>query len=152
MAKNNKICATCGKHYHYCPTCAADNSKPAWMNMFCSENCKDLFQTATDYYAGELAASKAKASINKLDITNKDQFKSSIVRMIDELIDVEPEAEAPIVEAVEPEIQTVTSTPEEVNPEEIKIESEGSEEVVEASEEIVPEKKGRHNKKNRFGE
>ena len=151
MAKNNKICATCGKHYHYCPTCSADNKKPSWMNMFCSENCKDLFQTATDYYAGELTASKAKAAVNKLDITNKDQFKSSVVRMIDELTDVEPEVEAPVVEAVEPEIQAEVSISEEI-PEEVKVDSEGSEEVVETAEDVIPEKKGRYNKKNRFGD
>lgn len=152
MAKNNKICATCGKQYHYCNNCAADNSKPAWMNMFCSENCKDLFQTATDYYAGELTASKAKAAINKLDTTNKDQFKSSIVRMIDELIEVEPEIEIPVVEIAEPEIQAEVSMPEEVISEEVKFETSEDVAVDEVSEDTTSDKKGKHNKKNRFGD
>lgn len=85
MAKNNKICVCCTKAYSYCPHCSADDSKPSWMNMFCSEDCKNLFQAATDYYAGELTKEKAKEIVKNADLSNKSNFKTSIVKFINEL-------------------------------------------------------------------
>lgn len=84
MAKNNKICATCAKAYSYCNHCSADDSKPSWMNMFCSEDCKNLFQAATDYYAGELTKEKAKEIVKNADLSNKSNFRTSIVKFINE--------------------------------------------------------------------
>lgn len=155
MAKNNKTCACDGTHYSYCPHCSADNSKPSWMNMFCSENCKNLFQAATDYYAGELAPSKAKAIVEKADLSNKDNFKPSIIKFIDELSKVKAEEVVDTVsEVVEtPETKENVSS-EEVKVEEVKIDSEPSDEVVEVSEEDkeeVSEKKSyKKNKKKYF--
>lgn len=141
MAKTNKICVTCGKQYHYCNNCAADNNKPSWMGMFCSENCKDLFKTATDYYAGELSQSKAKAIVNKLDTTNKAQLKASIVKMIDELSEISPEVE--VIENVK-ESDVVTESKD------INVES--PEDTLDNVEAVPtePTKKNKHIKKNRF--
>ena len=145
MAKNNKICVCDGTRYSYCNTCSADNSKPSWMNMFCSENCKNLFQAATDYYAGELTPSKAKAIVENADLSNKDNFKPSIVKFIDELSSVKAEEIVDTVsEVVEAPETKENASIEEVKAEEVKIDSEPSDEVVEVSEETkedVSEKK-----------
>jgi hypothetical protein len=115
------------------------------MNMFCSENCKNLFQAATDYYAGELTPSKAKAIVEKADLSNKDNFKPSIVKFIDELSGVKAEEIVDTVsEAVEAPETKENASSEEVKAEEVKIDSEPSDEVVEVLEEVkedVSEKK-----------
>jgi Ran GTPase-activating protein (RanGAP) involved in mRNA processing and transport len=115
------------------------------MNMFCSENCKNLFQAATDYYAGELTPSKAKAIVEKADLSNKDNFKPSIVKFIDELSGVKAEEIVDAVsEAVEVPETKENDSSEEVKAEEVKIDSEPSDEVVEVLEEVkedVSEKK-----------
>lgn len=151
MAKLNKTCTVCGTKYSYCPVCSADNSKPSWMNMFCSENCKDLFQAATDYYAGELEPGKAKVIVEKSDLSNKENFKPSVQKFIDALENVKADYSSNVVEQPQKEEKVVV---EEVKAEEVKIDSEPSDEVVEASEQVEEaneEKKlyGRRNKKNR---
>jgi len=137
MAKNNKTCVCDGKRYSYCPHCSADNSKPSWMNMFCSENCKNLFQAATDYYAGELTPSKAKVIVENADLSNKDNFKPSIVRFIDELSSVKAEEIVNTVsEVVEAPEMKENASNEEVKVEEVKIDSEPSDKAVWVSEEV----------------
>ena len=148
MAKLNKTCAVCGTKYSYCPVCSADASKPSWMNMFCSENCKNLFQAATDYYAGELTPGKAKAIVRKSDLSNKINFKPSVQKFINALEDVKEDYSSPIVEQPEKEEKVVI---EEVKAEEVKINSEPSDEVSEVSEQIeeVKEEKKNYGKRNK---
>ena len=163
MAKLNKTCTVCNTKYSFCPNCAADNSKPSWMNMFCSENCKNLFQAATDFYAGELTPGKAKAVVEKADLSNKANFKPSVVKFIDELADVEADYSAdaePVVEAVGQLVSEINQVVEEVKAEEVKTDSEPSDEVVEVSVEPVEgvddnaDKKPytKRNKRNKFNE
>lgn len=156
MAKNNRTCSVCGKHYSYCNNCSSDNSKPSWMTMFCSENCKDLFMTATDYFAGEITPSKAKAVLNKLDISNTN-IKPSVLRMIDELKDVASE------EITEADIQTEPVVFEQAVTNEAQLNSEVSEIVEDVSDENIDmlggyeaiptnsdRKFNKKNKKNKF--
>ena len=155
MAKLNKICIVCGKKYEYCPHCSADNSKPSWMNMFCSENCKNLFQAATDYYAGELTPSKAKTIVGKADLSNKDNFKSSIIKFIDDLSSVKAEKiEDTLPEAIEASKTEEDASNEEVKVEEFEIDSELSNRATEmfgeAKEEVVENKSYRKNRKKHF--
>lgn len=85
MAKNNKTCKTCSKLYTYCPTCSQDKDKPAYMNMFCSENCKNIFMAASDYAAGEIDKAKAKQIIQSANLTDQVKFKDSIKKFLKEI-------------------------------------------------------------------
>lgn len=58
MKKDNRICYTCGKAYHYCFSCP-DDPRPRWTFMFCCEECRDIFVTLTDYESGHLIAEEA---------------------------------------------------------------------------------------------
>ncbi len=137
MAKNNKTCVCDGTRYSYCPHCSADNSKPSWMNMFCSENCKNLFQAATDYYAGELTPSEAKVIVENADLSNKENFKPSVQKFIDALEDIKTDEIIDTVsEVVEAPEMKENASSEEVKVEEVKIDSEPSDKVVGASEEV----------------
>lgn len=142
MAKLNKICICDNTKYSYCPTCAADNSKPAWMNMYCSENCKNLFQAATDYNAGEINFEDAKKIVEKADLSNKDNFKPSIVRFIDEVLSDKP---------VKVEIKEDKTVAEEVKAKEVKVDSETSDEVTGIFGDIeTVEPRTKKNKKRNF--
>ena len=82
MAKNNRTCANCGKRYHYCPTCTEDQNKPTWMSSYCSENCKNLFVGATDYFAGLISKEKAKDIVYSADLKNINKFHHGVVKFI----------------------------------------------------------------------
>lgn len=86
MGKKNKKCILCGKQYTYCPTCQQDKDKPVWMNIYCSENCKNIFDGSTDYKAGEITEDQYKDILSKADLSRKNEFKDSVRKTIDELM------------------------------------------------------------------
>ena len=49
MVKNNKKCILCGKVYSYCNSCSEFDHLPRWMECYCSENCKEIFNALSDY-------------------------------------------------------------------------------------------------------
>ena len=49
---SNRKCICCGEKYQYCPSCGNDRLKETWYSAFCSETCKDLWQTLSKYSMG----------------------------------------------------------------------------------------------------
>lgn len=83
--KSNRTCLVCGNKYYYCSGhCQESLNKPSWMAIYCSENCRTLFQGATDYKAGEITKEQAKEIIDKADLSNMSNFKESIQKFINE--------------------------------------------------------------------
>lgn len=92
MKKNNKKCITCGAVYSYCPTCGADRYKPTWMNLYCSENCRTLFQKATDYTAGKLSIEDAKEYLSTADLSKRESLHHGVKKFVDEVLGAETPA------------------------------------------------------------
>lgn len=57
MRNNNRKCYSCNTEYYYCFSCP-DTKEPAWHHMFCSEDCKDIFNALTDYNYEHIDADK----------------------------------------------------------------------------------------------
>lgn len=83
MKKNNKICNTCSSVYTYCPSCPAFDNYPTWMTMWCSENCKNIYFTASSFLAKEITAEEAQRRFSEADLSKKDLFKEAVKRAID---------------------------------------------------------------------
>ena len=82
MAKKNRTCICCSKQYSYCNTCSHDTSKPSWMNVYCSENCRTLVQTATNYNMGFIGKETSRERLKNVDITNISKYKPDIQKFI----------------------------------------------------------------------
>ena len=89
--KNNRTCVICGKNYSYCPNCGEDAEKPTWYFIFCSENCKDIYDVCVQYRDKELALLDAQKEIKKLDISNIDNFAKSTKAQIQEILEYKEE-------------------------------------------------------------
>ena len=85
MAKNNKECICCGTKYSYCNTCSADRDKPTWMRNYCSDNCRKLFNTASDYFAKAITKEDAKKIIDSADLSKMSSFNKGVIQMINEV-------------------------------------------------------------------
>lgn len=90
MKENNKKCICCGKVYTYCPRCEAVHSLPRWMNMFDNENCKKLFDIASDYVGGVLDKDTALLMLTDCDLSEKDHMNHNIVDAINDILGEEP--------------------------------------------------------------
>lgn len=93
-----KTCIVCGKEYEYCNKCSSYSNVEAWHNIYHDENCRKIFNMATNYHAGIIGADEAKKELMECDLSNKENFKPSIARLIDELLK-EPEVE--VVEQIQ---------------------------------------------------
>ena len=85
MRKNNRICIVCSTKYTYCPNCAEFDHLEKWHTIYHDENCKNIFEAASDYLAGYITKEEAKLKLDKCDLSNKANFHHKIVEAIDEV-------------------------------------------------------------------
>ena len=86
MPKNNRECICCGKQYRYCNTCADQITEPTWKTIYCSENCKNVFMTTTNYLAGDIDEEQARKNYEQCDLSGKENFKQRIIEVIDTIV------------------------------------------------------------------
>ena len=84
----NRTCICCGTNYRYCNRCAEDAGKPSWLRNFHDENCRKIFYAVNDFNHGEITASDAVKILKDCDLSNKKNFKKSIVDIIDKITEV----------------------------------------------------------------
>ena len=74
MVRNNKTCILCGNKYSYCSGCAEFDHLPRWMEIYCSENCKKIFNALSSYNMNHKTKEEAKAILEKCDLTMTDTY------------------------------------------------------------------------------
>ena len=90
MVKNNKTCILCGKKYSYCSRCYEFDHLPRWMECYCSENCKNIFNTLCSYNMDHITKEEAKLRLEKCDLSHKHNFFHTTQESIDSIMTVEP--------------------------------------------------------------
>ena len=85
MRKRTRQCIVCGAEYIYCNSCKEHASQPSWMAIYHDENCRNIMNITTEYMAGNLTKADAKSEIDKCDLSNKKNFKESVVKAINEI-------------------------------------------------------------------
>ena len=118
MAKSNRTCLCCRSKYTYCPSCSrADALKPRWHSEFCSETCKDLWQSLVKFNMGIFTKEEAKDIISELELKPLDSYAACVQRDYAKIM-VKPKRAKkvePVFEA-EPvaEVETAIEEPHEV--------------------------------------
>lgn len=78
MSKNDlRMCCVCHKEYPFCLCNPEDRLKPTWYFAYCSENCKDIYNVTSAFEDGRMTDIKAKAKLEKLDLSRKEYFGES---------------------------------------------------------------------------
>ena len=78
-----RTCCVCRKDQLFCPQCRPeDRNKPTWYFAYCSENCKDIYAATSDYENGNISADDAKKQLDKLDLSQIDNFGESYQKAI----------------------------------------------------------------------
>ena len=86
MAKiKARKCIVCGKEYEYCNRCSSHANMPTWMALYHDGNCRNIMNICTEYMAGNLTRTDAKSQLDNCDLTNKKNFKESVVKAINEI-------------------------------------------------------------------
>ena len=86
MAKTKaRKCIVCGREYEYCNRCSSHATMPTWMALYHDDNCRNIMNIATEYMAGNLTKAEAKSELDGCDLTNKKNFKESVLKAINEI-------------------------------------------------------------------
>lgn len=89
MSRYNRTCILCGKEYKFCSNCKEESHQPAWKNIYCSENCRSIFNTAVAYADKSIDIKEAKKRIDHCDLSEIENFKEDIKKLVFEIIAVE---------------------------------------------------------------
>lgn len=120
-SKFDKSCKVCHTAYKYCSGCSDYASYPRWMESFCSDNCRQIFNIYMKNKAGLENVAEAKAELLKCDLSKKGQFEVSLKNGIESIIGNPTKAvESPKVDFVEEPAQIEEPKVEDVNIEEPK--------------------------------
>ena len=86
MAKTKaRKCIVCGREYEYCNRCSSHATMPTWMALYHDDNCRNIMNIATEYMAGNLTKAEAKSELDGCDLTNKKNFKESVLKAVNEI-------------------------------------------------------------------
>lgn len=87
----NKTCLCCHSRFRYCPDCSViDRLKPSWASEFCSEDCMQIWTTATKYNLGKLTKPEAKSIISALTLKPIEQYARCVQRDLGVILTEEP--------------------------------------------------------------
>lgn len=79
-----------------------------WYFSFCSENCKKIFDIASDFELNHISAKDAEEMVNKLDLSRFEYFGTSYKNSI---LKIKEDASKIVEESNKEEIQTVKEIP-----------------------------------------
>lgn len=152
MAKLNRTCGICKTKYSYCPTCVADTHKPTWMAVFCSENCREIYNVLNDCRYHSLSKKDAFDRLSVADLSCADMLPGYFKETLDEILE-EGKEKAMVKEVISEEIITTPVIIEETFEEKNVMHEEQFVEEIEIKDEVIEEiKKPRPKKKARFVE
>lgn len=125
MVRNNKTCILCGNKYSYCSGCAEFDHLPRWMECYCSENCKDIFNILSSYNMNHKTKEEAKALLEKCDLTMTDTYSEFNLDCINSIMadeTIKPVAttgqittvDEPIINTPEPLPETIVTVDESI--------------------------------------
>lgn len=98
IKKNNKTCIVCNAKYTFCTHCSDFDFEPRWKAIFHDENCRKIFHCLTEYNANNIDKDAAIKELEQCDLSNKNSFKETLQKEIDELL---KSKEPVVVEPVE---------------------------------------------------
>ena len=100
ISRFDRTCTICGKKYEYCATCSKFSHLPRWMDAYCSENCKDLYNITAGWANNWLDKDVEIARLEKCDLTNIDKYPQWMRDIIKEMQSYKPQISAETIEQV----------------------------------------------------
>ena len=105
---NNRICLTCGTAYEYCGSCRNSRNLPMWKNLFDTENCKNIFQTVSDYEQKGIDKTTAKKMLAECNLKDKKNLKENILKIVNEITVEKKEPTASSVKKAQPSEEKIS--------------------------------------------
>lgn len=82
----NATCSICGKKYHMCVTCNEVKSFMPWRTIVDTVNCYKIFLILRDYTNKAKTKERAKADLEKCDLSEISIFIPEVKSVIEEIL------------------------------------------------------------------
>lgn len=76
--KHERICIVCGKHYSYCGVCGKYNPYEQWRNIYCDQECKDVYHTYCEFDAGIITKEEAIKKLENVKLPKGAPFEDEL--------------------------------------------------------------------------
>lgn len=83
MAKVKRHCVMCAKEYEYCNSCGA--APQLWKNIFCSENCRDIYDVLNKYDGKLITKEDGIERLKAFDLSVVSKFNDRFKTLANEL-------------------------------------------------------------------
>ena len=94
MINDNKTCVMCGKQYKYCENCPSKyNTTETWRNIFCSEECRELYQIYNGYKGGKITDKQAYKRLSKISTVYLNKIKEPMKSVFNLICGIESSAD-----------------------------------------------------------
>ena len=84
-----KQCLVCGKKYKYCAHCNKNGVITTWKNIYCSKECREIFNTCSDYEGKLISQEDAYKKLTELNV-NPDTVKKSVKGTVNKIMTYKP--------------------------------------------------------------
>lgn len=98
--KFERTCTVCSDKYLFCPNCSEFDRLPRWMDAYCSENCKDLYNITAGWLNNWLDKDVEIARLKKADLSKLKDFPKWMQDTISEMQAYVPEVSADVIAEV----------------------------------------------------
>lgn len=107
--KDNKTCIVCKKKYTYCNTCSKFKHLPIYMTIFCSENCKTIYEVMNNYESGIIDTDTAKKQLDELDTSRHMYYTKSFANTYNKIYGIMNETDEDIEKEVDSKTDDLSS-------------------------------------------
>ena len=83
--KHERTCIVDGTKYEYCSHCGEFDSTETWRYLYCSQNCKAIYEICAAFATGKIDAIEARVKLNRCDLSNIDNFHKNIQKNIQDI-------------------------------------------------------------------
>ena len=87
-----KICLVCGKEFKYCAHCKKNGEKNTWRNIYCCSECREVFNTCSNFEGGLISQEEAFNKLTELNI-KVDSVRDSVKKSVEKILDYKPKKE-----------------------------------------------------------
>jgi hypothetical protein len=81
-----KNCTVCGKQFKFCGQCKRVSFDDLWRNVYCSEDCRDIFKTCSKYIGKSITIKDAYNALIKSNVKEKN-LQMSVKNTVDEIME-----------------------------------------------------------------
>ena len=95
MAIDDKKCIVCNKHHKYCANDARYNKDETWRNLYCSEECRAVFDIYNEFKHGLIDSGEVSKRIKKVNYGELNKINEPMRSMLLNAIQKDVPAEKP---------------------------------------------------------